>query len=1743
MEKEKIYPFKHLAAYEREDKTFYFGREKETNELYQMTFETDLILVYGASGVGKSSLIRCGLSNKFKWYEWLDISVRRGNNINDSLTEELNKQIDTEDKTVDIAEQIRQLRRQHFMPIYLIFDQFEELYISGNEAEQNQFYASVRKILSLNQPIKIIISIREEYLGYLYDFEKEIPHLFSHKCWVQALKLEVKNEGTNIIDEILQGVIDHKEESIVSIPDSDKEELAGGIKQMFGNAGAKTVDLPSLQILFDELYLSQTDDSNFKTETVFSYDKLKEKLNGNIQDILWKYLERLVNDLLKNKKVKPDIIWGFLRELVTDTGTKKNLSEKELKENADFSELEIAQITTFFGKNDEKKENNILNAITHNGESRWELRHDVLAKCISEKLDSELRLKKLIEVKMSSQSKDDYLTPFQLNEIDKCKERLLLTGEQKEFVEQSRKKVLRKQLKRKLTLIGAVLITLLSIGIALFLGIERKTHEYYADYVDRWGMPQGIIKIENDLLKNRHFRYHFIYTTKGFNKIHLDKVIYEDNNGKPQVHENAELLGRAEESVREFIYNRKTNEADSIIIKNEKEEVIFIRFFAKKQGEETDIEKSVQKADSIIIKNEKDDVVSTHSVAKKQGEADMKMVVQSDEKLQGDERGLMEGQYEMNYTEINDREIFLSCNEKGYLSRIEYKYNGISFYFNEFNWSNEGSSYSEKIATDSLGRRKTITYLDKRGLQTSRNNINKIEYEYDDFGNISQIKHIGDDGQPVLNKKGWAIEKDSADNYGNTIQKNYYDENGKYIKKQCAKITRKYKNGYLTEEAYWDEKGLPYKKNESFKLENTSYSGDNTKTTWHLTGNEEEIIKWDKNEEHIKFKRLYDKKGNIVEWKVYWYGKENPSQTVTYKYDDKGGNLMEQSVYHHNNASDTIRRVVKYIYKYDIEGHKIEESLWDKDDQPYFYNHHGTQDSIVKTIWKYENGKMIEQAYFGMDGKLRAKYSYGDTYGIARTTWKYDEQGNLMKATYYDVNNNVILKNGLNRGFSGYEGHYFPKRTQKYERGNVVEESYFDVENKPFAKIDEAVKVTWKYDSITNFPIEKSYWGKNGERVLAREPYSRYQNGFTVNRHYATVKWKYDSQNHITRMSFFGTDGRPCERYGVAVHKWKYDLLDRKVEESYYGTNGKPCAVNNVAKIIWKYDDNDYTVTCLDIKGKPCRQIFRDGNGLLHEDNPGAEIADYKRFGFYIDRNIYDSKGKKLENIVKYDEQENIIERINFRQERAHPYSYMMDKVPQQEIITNIKRYYDTGNIKEEVDSCATYKNKKKFDEQGLKIEETYRNNSKNGYKKLWDKQGNLIEDIEYKNDKKTKEDKYKYNEQGKKIEETLWKAENNETHKTLWDEQGNLIEDVEYKNDKKTKEDKYKYDGQKRIIEQSHWELATLENYTLNTINDIQYLNNARDAIIFNKNTFDENKIDEKLSQYAEIEKQVNWKNKHDYKITYQYDEQSHIIEAAFFKTDNTPILSSGDYSKVKKKFDESGNMIEQAFFGTEGQPILSTEGYAKGQKKYDEQGHCIEEAFFGVDGNPIQIDGYAKIEKKYDKYGNIVEEAFFGADNKPVFIEKYGYAKQTMKYDRYGNQIFYAYYDAQGNLCKPKDFNGGKRITRRFNKKGEISLYIGVHDVNELVKKPSSPYLFIWKITFADGLCGPGIIIKNNYYILSIHKKYIPLFILVGIVSIAGGFIFHRKKRRLYKWLCWGVAGASVLSLVVLYGYLLLA
>ncbi|MDX2134726.1 MAG: SUMF1/EgtB/PvdO family nonheme iron enzyme [Saprospiraceae bacterium] len=185
-------PFKFLDPYQFEDYDAFFGREAETKELYNLVTKNRLTFVYGPSGTGKTSLVRCGLANRFGGVDWLPLFIRRGDDINQSLRAAIGAALgEGPGFSGDVSEAVGALFRRYLRPVYLIFDQFEELFIlSKNDPEENErqpFYDTVAELLDADLPCRLLFILREDYFGHLNQFEKTVPELYHRKMRVEPM--------------------------------------------------------------------------------------------------------------------------------------------------------------------------------------------------------------------------------------------------------------------------------------------------------------------------------------------------------------------------------------------------------------------------------------------------------------------------------------------------------------------------------------------------------------------------------------------------------------------------------------------------------------------------------------------------------------------------------------------------------------------------------------------------------------------------------------------------------------------------------------------------------------------------------------------------------------------------------------------------------------------------------------------------------------------------------------------------------------------------------------------------------------------------------------------------------------------------------------------------------------------------------------------------------------------------------------------------------------------------------------------------------------------------------------------------------------------------------------------------------------------------------------------------------------------------------------------------------------------
>lgn len=315
-------PFKFLDAYTADDSEVFFGRSSETEQLYRLLGETDIVLVYGQSGTGKTSLIQCGLANRIRETDWFPLWVRRRDNINASLAHEIDVAALTPiEAGTSTVEAIRSVYLDHLRPVYLIFDQFEELFVLGTKEEQETFYAAIAEIIASDVSCKIIVSLREEYLAQLDRFEQLVPNLFNKRLRVELMspaQIERVITGTCQAHEI---ALQHGVDTVRLIID----KLSDG--------GKSYVQLAYLQVYLDSLYDGAAQESGSGDLVTFTDADIER--TGELGDVMSNFLDHRIREIGAELQAEyPGAAQASLRQLLEEfvsvEGTKQPTTPAEL---------------------------------------------------------------------------------------------------------------------------------------------------------------------------------------------------------------------------------------------------------------------------------------------------------------------------------------------------------------------------------------------------------------------------------------------------------------------------------------------------------------------------------------------------------------------------------------------------------------------------------------------------------------------------------------------------------------------------------------------------------------------------------------------------------------------------------------------------------------------------------------------------------------------------------------------------------------------------------------------------------------------------------------------------------------------------------------------------------------------------------------------------------------------------------------------------------------------------------------------------------------------------------------------------------------------------------------------------------------------------------------------------------------------------------------------------------------------
>jgi WD40 repeat protein len=346
-------PFKFLDPYGPEDRDIFYGRDQEIAELYSRFYRARLVVVFGESGAGKTSLIQCGLRNEVPREDALFLPVRCAVDPLGALRAELLHQLRAGTQApASIPTLMEQVAERKSKTLVLVLDQFEELFLLQPADVRRAFSRAIAAGLEANINLRVVIGIREDYLAHLTELEGDLPGLYENRLRVLPMS---RDQAQQVISRPCEAVG-------VGIDQALVDELLDDLLE-----GGQAIELPLLQVVLDALYRQAREvDPEHPVLTQGAYQGL-----GKAQRILARFIEDRVDSYQD-----PEPVRQVLKALVTDEGTRRLCPLAEIQE----------RITQFGEAIPEAELRRVLHRLTDDRILRedadnqlFELRHDALA--------------------------------------------------------------------------------------------------------------------------------------------------------------------------------------------------------------------------------------------------------------------------------------------------------------------------------------------------------------------------------------------------------------------------------------------------------------------------------------------------------------------------------------------------------------------------------------------------------------------------------------------------------------------------------------------------------------------------------------------------------------------------------------------------------------------------------------------------------------------------------------------------------------------------------------------------------------------------------------------------------------------------------------------------------------------------------------------------------------------------------------------------------------------------------------------------------------------------------------------------------------------------------------------------------------------------------------------------------------------------------------------------------------------
>ena len=323
-------PYVGLDPFEKTYEEFFFGREQDSRVLADHVMSRRVTVLYGPSGVGKSSVLNVGLPRELgerslwtiitlrDWQDPSAIQQRAIEALRGAIPADLAKDDRLDGSFAQLALAAQQATKRSLL---LVLDQFEEYFLYRSDSQRSPAERGFSELLARRDfDLRLLIGIRDDSLHLLDRLRAAIPGVLDTTVRLGYLsETDVERAIRGPVRRYNERYREHAapveiEDALVTTLIKDLRESSGRATAEETGKGSAQIELPYLQLTMTKLWEAD----GGRTATKLRLETLTQKLGG-VQQIMRKHVDDVLRALPETEQA---LCADIFRYLVTPSGAK-----------------------------------------------------------------------------------------------------------------------------------------------------------------------------------------------------------------------------------------------------------------------------------------------------------------------------------------------------------------------------------------------------------------------------------------------------------------------------------------------------------------------------------------------------------------------------------------------------------------------------------------------------------------------------------------------------------------------------------------------------------------------------------------------------------------------------------------------------------------------------------------------------------------------------------------------------------------------------------------------------------------------------------------------------------------------------------------------------------------------------------------------------------------------------------------------------------------------------------------------------------------------------------------------------------------------------------------------------------------------------------------------------------------------------------------------------------------------------